>query len=395
MPKLPTLMAQPVDTTVVDVASPGQIAAFAPAVVAWQARHGRHHLPWQRTRNPYHVWLSEIMLQQTQVATVLGYFERFLDQLPTVQALAAAPQAQVMALWAGLGYYSRARNLHACAQDVVQRFNGEFPSTAAALESLPGIGPSTAAAIASFCFGQPISIYDGNVKRVLSRLLAFDGDLSGSHANKQLQAQAQALVAGLGESPLHLAQSMPRYTQGLMDLGATVCHLKAPLCQQCPVHTLCEASKAGQPTNYPVKSKKIKRSSERWYLLLLERGDAVWLEQRGNTGIWGGLQAPLVFAELALACDWLVANGLGALGATPSTLAKLGQPSIKHQLTHKELFLTPVVLRVPPAPATECLLKYGNQHAQDQVLGAWVGKDQVLQAALPAPVKKWLQTQGY
>ena len=388
-------MAQPASHTAVDGASPGQIAAFAPAVVAWQAKHGRHHLPWQRTRHPYHVWLSEIMLQQTQVTTVLAYFDRFLDQLPTVQALAAAPQAQVMALWAGLGYYSRARNLHACAQAVVQRFNGEFPSTAAALETLPGIGPSTAAAIASFCFAQPISIYDGNVKRVLSRLLAFDGDLSGSAANKQLHAQAQALVAGLYASPQHLAHSMPRYTQGLMDLGATVCHLTAPLCKQCPVYTLCEASKAGQPTSYPVKSKKIKRSSERWVLLLLDRGDAVWLAQRGNTGIWGGLQAPLVFADWALACDWLVANGLGALGATPSLLAKLAQPSIKHQLTHKELFLTPVVLHVPPASATECLAKCVNQHAQEQAAGTWIAKDQVMQAALPAPVKKWLQGQGY
>lgn len=388
-------MVQPLSTPRPNVASAGQIAAFAPSVVAWQAKHGRHHLPWQRTRDPYHVWLSEIMLQQTQVATVLGYFERFLEQLPTVQALAAAPQAQVMALWAGLGYYSRARNLHACAQEVVQRFNGEFPSTAAALETLPGIGPSTAAAIASFCFAQPISIYDGNVKRVLSRLLAFDGDLSGGNANKQLHAQAQALVAGLNELPQHVVHSMPRYTQGLMDLGAMVCHLKEPLCHQCPVDNICEASKAGRPTGYPIKSKKIKRSSERWYLLLLDRGDAVWLEQRDNSGIWGGLQAPLVFAEWAAACDWLVTNGLGALGATPSTLAEMAQPSIKHQLTHKELFLTPVVLSAPPAVAKDGLAKIASQHRERQPRGAWVAKDQLLQAALPAPVKKWLLAQGF
>ena len=388
-------MAKPSSKPTHSVASLGQIEAFAPTLVAWQVKHGRHHLPWQRTRNPYHVWLSEIMLQQTQVATVMGYFERFLEQLPTVQALAAAPQAQVMALWAGLGYYSRARNLHACAQDVVHRFGGEFPSTAAELETLPGIGPSTAAAIASFCFAQPVSIYDGNVKRVLSRLLAFDGDLSGSKANKQLHAQAQALVAGLDQSPQHLAQSMPRYTQGLMDLGATLCHLKAPLCQQCPVHALCEASKAGQPTGYPFKTKKIKRSSERWYLLLLDRGDAVWLEQRGNTGIWGGLQAPLVFAELAAACDWLADNGWGALCATPTALAELAQPSIEHQLTHKELFLTPIVLSAPPAVATAIMADYVNQCADGPVSGAWVAKGQALQAALPAPVKKWLQLAGY
>ena len=365
-----------------------QVAAFAPAVVAWQAQHGRHHLPWQRTREPYHVWLSEIMLQQTQVATVLGYFERFLNALPTVAHLAAAPQSQVMALWAGLGYYSRARNLHACAQDVVGRFGGEFPSTAAQLETLPGIGPSTAAAIASFCFGQPISIYDGNVKRVLSRLLAFGADLSGSAANKQLQALAQALVGGLDEPRHNLSQAMPRYTQGLMDLGATVCHLKLPNCIACPVSNLCLAFAEGTQSNYPVKTKRIKRTSERWYLLWLDRGDAVWLEQRGNAGVWGGLQAPLVFVGLEDMQQWLARSTLTKAAAlSPTALAKLAQPTIKHQLTHKELFLTPVVLPVDIVSAAVCEPK--KQYGALSESGAWVAKSQVQKAALPAPIKKW------
>ncbi|MDP4609328.1 MAG: A/G-specific adenine glycosylase [Burkholderiaceae bacterium] len=379
-----------------------QMAHFAPTLVAWQAEHGRHHLPWQRTQDPYHVWLSEIMLQQTQVSTVLDYFERFLAALPSVVALAAAPQEQVMALWAGLGYYSRARNLHRCAQEVVARFGGEFPPTAAQLETLPGIGPSTAAAIASFCFGERISIYDGNVKRVLSRLLAFDGDLSGGAANKLLHAHAQALVVGSGQ-----AMAMPRYTQGLMDLGATVCHLKAPNCGRCPVREMCAAHAADEAARYPIKTKRIKRTSERWYLLLLDKGDAVWLQQRGDAGIWGGLQAPLVFSALADMARWLQLHG-GMLavsgpsqvspisqvfGASPELqalqLSDLVQPTIKHQLTHKELFLTPVV--VPVAQAAGPL---GVGEAGEQYVGAWVDKSQLAQAALPAPIKKWLLAAG-
>ncbi|HEX5390341.1 MAG TPA: helix-hairpin-helix domain-containing protein, partial [Burkholderiaceae bacterium] len=168
-------------------------ALFA-RLVAWQRTHGRSHLPWQHTRDPYRVWLSEIMLQQTQVVTVLGYYERFLARCPTVADLAAAPADEVMALWSGLGYYSRARNLHACAQQVVARFGGVFPSTSAELQTLPGIGPSTAAAIAAFCFGERISIMDGNVKRVLSRALGFDRDLAQAANERALSALAQALV---------------------------------------------------------------------------------------------------------------------------------------------------------------------------------------------------------
>ena len=163
---------------------------IATAVVQWQARHGRNHLPWQQTRDPYRVWLSEIMLQQTQVSTVLGYYDRFLARFPDVAALAAAHPDEVLALWAGLGYYSRARNLHQCAQAVVQQHGGEFPRTAAVLATLPGIGRSTAAAIASFCFGERVAILDANVKRVLTRVLAYGEDLSSTRNEKALWALA-------------------------------------------------------------------------------------------------------------------------------------------------------------------------------------------------------------
>ena len=200
---------------------------FASRVVRWQASHGRSSLPWQDTRDPYRVWLSEIMLQQTQVATVLGYYARFLDRFPDVRALAAAPQDEVLGLWSGLGYYSRARNLHRCAQDVVALHGGEFPRSAELLQTLPGIGRSTAAAIASFCFGERVAILDGNVKRVLTRVLGFGEDLASAANERRLWDQAQALVPERGED-------MPAYTQGMMDLGATVCTPRKPRCLFCP-----------------------------------------------------------------------------------------------------------------------------------------------------------------
>src|SRR5215217_2495304 len=190
---------------------------FATHVVHWQRTQGRHTLPWQNTREPYRVWLSEIMLQQTQVAAVLGYYERFLTRFPDVQGLAQAPLDDVLALWSGLGYYSRARNLHQCARDVVRLHGGEFPRTAGLLATLPGIGPSTAAAISSFCFGERAAILDGNVKRVLTRVLAFGDDLSSGANERILWNHARELLPAR-----ELQENMPRYTQGIMDVGATV-----------------------------------------------------------------------------------------------------------------------------------------------------------------------------
>ena len=192
--------------------------------MAWQAAHGRNDLPWQNTRDPYRVWLSEIMLQQTQVATVQSYFIRFLDRFPDVASLAQSSQDDVLGLWSGLGYYSRARNLHRCAQLVVELHGGKFPGSALALESLPGIGRSTAAAIASLCFGERVAILDANVKRVLTRVLGFDADLAlGANVLALWSEAQQALPVGVDAAVV-----MPRYTQGLMDLGATVSLPKIP-----------------------------------------------------------------------------------------------------------------------------------------------------------------------
>ena len=186
------------------------------------------------------MWLSEVMLQQTQVSTVLDYYTRFLDRFPTVADLAAAPLDDVLALWAGLGYYSRARNLHRCAQDVVARFGGEFPRSAEQLETLPGIGRSTASAVAAFCFGERVAILDGNVKRVLSRVLAYEGDLAQARATRALWDIATRLLPRE-----NLARTMPAYTQAQMDLGATLCTPKRPDCPRCPVQDLCAGYRLG------------------------------------------------------------------------------------------------------------------------------------------------------
>ena len=212
------------------------VPGFAARVVQWQATHGRNSLPWQNTRDPYRVWLSEIMLQQTQVITVLDYYPRFLIRFPDVLALAEGHIDEVLALWSGLGYYSRARNLHACACAVVAQHSGVFPSTAELLQTLPGIGRSTAAAIAAFCFSERVAILDANVKRVLTRVMGFGDDLAVAAHERSLWNVATELLPHAD-----LATVMPRYTQGLMDIGATVCLPRKPACLVCPLDAMCVA----------------------------------------------------------------------------------------------------------------------------------------------------------
>jgi A/G-specific adenine glycosylase len=329
---------------------------FAPTLVAWQRRHGRHALPWQNTRDPYRVWLSEIMLQQTQVATVLGYYQRFLERFPTVVGLAAAGLDEVLAMWAGLGYYSRARNLHACAQAIADRHGGAFPRTAAELQQLPGIGRSTAAAIAAFCFGERVAILDGNVKRVLGRLLAFDGDLAAAAEEKRLWRHADALLP---------SKDIERYTQGLMDLGASLCSLRSPQCTLCPVAELCAGRAEGDPTRYPVKSRKLKRGRrENWWLWLESEG-RVLLQQRPARGVWAGLWSlPMFDDEPALLGE------AGRLGATLDVM-----PRIDHALTHFDWVLH--TRRAEIALAPELVVD-----------GKWVARERLADYALPAPLKK-------
>ena len=343
---------------------------IAAQVVRWQAGHGRNHLPWQNTQDPYRVWLSEVMLQQTQVATVLDYYARFLARFPDVRALAEAPQDDVLALWSGLGYYSRARNLHACAKQVMDRFGGQFPRTVEELASLPGIGRSTAGAIASFCFGVRAPILDANVRRVLTRVLGFRADLAVAKNERLLWAEAEALLP-----TQDLGHTMPRYTQGLMDLGASLCSPRKPACIVCPLHARCVARREGNPEDYPVRTRKLTRSAQAWWLLLQrDAAGRLWLERRPQTGIWAGLYCPPVFDGR----EALVATA--AESAAPS-VALQDLPASLHVLTHRDLHLHPV------------LVAWGDDHARvvrESDEGGWFTASQWTALGLPAPIRKLL-----
>lgn len=341
-----------------------QRKGFASRVVAWQEVHGRHDLPWQNTQDPYRVWLSEVMLQQTQVVTVIDYFNRFITRCPDVRLLAAASLDDVMGLWSGLGYYSRARNLHQCAQVVVERWAGEFPRDAQTLVTLPGIGRSTAAAIASLCFGERVAILDANVRRVVTRVLGFDADLAQqAHLNELWEAATALLPQGA------LQKAMPRYTQGMMDLGATVCLPAQPLCERCPVQSQCEAHQQGNPQKFPVRSRKLKRTAQSLWLLWMRAEDgAVWLQRRPAPGVWAGLHCLPWFdsrealqAQVPLAYHPVLRD----------------QPAFMHVLTHKDLHLHPVQIDLP-------------RNAISQGEGMWFDADAWPQLGLPAPVRRLL-----
>ena len=357
---------------VCSLAATPEPAAFADEIVKWQSSHGRHALPWQNTRDPYRVWLSEIMLQQTQVATVIEYYGRFLDRFPTVAALAEAGEDAVLGLWSGLGYYSRARNLHRCAQDVVSLHGGHFPRTAELLQTLPGIGRSTAAAIASFCFGERVAILDGNVKRVLTRVLGFSDDLAKAANERALWERATGLLPHG-----NLQHAMPRYTQGLMDLGATICTGRQPQCLLCPVQTFCCGRSEGNPEKYPVKTRTLKRSEQGLSLLLAQRPDgACWLEKRPVPGVWGGLFCLPVFDS---------DEALNAFFSSTQRLELKRLPQLTHVLTHKDLHLSPwhVLLtskqKMPPV------------QEGDISNGAWFLPSQWEGLGLPAPIRKLLE----
>ncbi|WP_407830497.1 A/G-specific adenine glycosylase [Verminephrobacter eiseniae] len=347
--------------------TPVSMQGVAERVMAWQASHGRHHLPWQNSRDPYRVWLSEIMLQQTQVSTVLGYYACFLARFPDVSALAKAPRDEVMGLWSGLGYYGRARNLHRCAQQVMAEHGGVFPNTAEALATLPGIGRSTAGAIAAFCFSERVPILDANARRVLTRLSGFARDLASAGNERLLWELAQSLLP-----TRDLAQTMPRYTQGLMDLGASLCTAQAPRCSLCPLTGSCVAFRDGAPERYPVRTRKLSRRPESWQLLLLRDGqEQVWLQRRPPTGIWAGLHCVPVFADAASLAAFVAALGAGR------DLVQERLPPFVHVLTHRDLHLHPVLVR-------------GNFVTRPSDDGQWLGPDRWPALGLPAPIRKLL-----
>ncbi|TAK43036.1 MAG: A/G-specific adenine glycosylase [Betaproteobacteria bacterium] len=336
--------------------------AFARRIVRWQPRHGRHGLPWQGTRDAYRVWLSEVMLQQTQVDAVTGYYRRFLARFPDLRALAQAPQDEVLRLWSGLGYYARARNLHATARELLARHGGRFPRSLQELEALPGIGRSTAAAIAVFAFGRKAAILDGNVKRVLARCFGIAGFPGDAAVQRELWALAGKLVP---------ARSPRTYTQGLMDLGAAVCRRARPLCDACPVDSLCVARREGRiaelPAPRPRKAMPLRRAQ---WMVALQDG-RVLLERRPSSGVWGGLWS---FPEL---------NGRDAasfgrsIGCDIAAVRRL--PALEHAFTHFRLRVLPLL----------CDVRRSSARAE-RAGRLWLDVADAAQSAVPTPVRNLL-----
>jgi A/G-specific adenine glycosylase len=341
------------------------MSAFAKRIVAWQRVHGRNDLPWQRNRDPYRIWVSEIMLQQTQVSTVIPYYERFVERFPTIRVLADAPLDDVLAHWSGLGYYSRARHLHRAASIVRDGYGGRFPDRLDAVASLPGVGRSTAAAIVVFAYGVREAILDGNVKRVLARVCAIDGYPGDKGVADALWRSAERLL------PYEHVQS---YTQGLMDLGATLCARRNPRCDVCPVNALCVASRTGRTAELPAPRPRKSRPHRSTTMLVLEHRGEVLLEKRPAPGIWGGLWCfPEIDSseELATFCR-------RRFGVEVKTEERL--PDVEHGFTHFTLTISPLRLSVIPI------------HTDAREPGQrWLGKDLIGEVAKPAPVARILE----
>ncbi|MDP3513778.1 MAG: A/G-specific adenine glycosylase [Sulfuritalea sp.] len=335
-------------------------ASFAARLIRWHQRHGRHDLPWQNTTDPYRVWLSEIMLQQTQVATVIPYYLRFLERFPRLAALAAAPVEEVMALWSGLGYYARARNLHACAQAVMSRHGGKFPHDPDVIAELPGIGRSTANSIATFCFGAHAPILDGNVKRVLCRACGIEGQPTSSAVDKRLWALAAELMP---------ARQGAIHNQAQMDLGAMVCTRTKPRCEACPLNDICVAHASGRTAELPTPKLRREIPLRHATLLVLQDGARVLLEARPPNGIWGGLLSLPELPQGADAETWAEQRfGCRVIAVSPA-------PTLVHGFSHFRLHIAPLLLRVKPLHSA---MEPGRQ---------WLDLAATEGAALPAPIR--------
>jgi len=336
--------------------------SFSSRLIAWQRQHGRHDLPWQGA-DAYHVWLSEIMLQQTQVATVIPYYQRFTASFPTIDALAAATEEQVLALWSGLGYYARGRNLHRAAQIIVEKYRGEFPREFEQIIELPGIGRSTAAAICALAWHERRAILDGNVKRVLARYRGIVGWAGDKKIEARFWQQAEALLP---------QRDIATYIQAQMDLGATLCTRSKPKCGECPVSGDCVAYQSGRVSE-PSASRPRKAVPERYTtFLLLMHGRDILLEKRPGSGIWGGLWCPPQFDDEAAAKDWFVQNGMAANhGERLATFT--------HIFTHFKLHITPLKIQLARKPF----------HAA-QSGSVWLDVEEAMQAAIPTPVRRLL-----
>jgi A/G-specific adenine glycosylase len=353
-----------------------QAESFNRAVLDWFSKSGRKGLPWQQNPSPYRVWISEIMLQQTQVQTVIPYYLRFMAQYPDVAALADASVDQVLHLWTGLGYYARARNLHKAAKQVVQDHGGEFPRDVEALEALPGIGRSTAGAIAALSMHIKAPILDGNVKRVLTRYFAIAGFPESSAVKKQLWTVAGSLLP---------EREIAAYTQAMMDLGATLCTRSSPACQQCPLAADCQALASDRIAEFPGKKPKKALPVKAVNMLIVRnRSGHVLLEKRPDSGIWGGLyslpEQAVNDAGANTEAGWL-AHLETDLQVDSQTLEPM--PTIRHSFTHYHLDITPLL--VP-----EWELETADAAVADSDRWLWYPLDHSVEVGLAAPVKKLL-----
>lgn len=338
---------------------------FSHAVLNWFDDHGRHDLPWQQNKTPYRVWVSEIMLQQTQVVTVIDYYQRFMQRFPDVQSLASAEQDEVLHYWTGLGYYARARNLHKCAQTVVEEFGGEFPQSVEELESLSGIGRSTAGAIASISMGKHAAILDGNVKRVLSRFHAVEGWPGNKKVADEMWIIAERYTP---------EKRTGEYTQAMMDLGATLCTRSKPQCQVCPLQAQCEAYAQDRVKEFPFSKPKKEKPIRATRMLMLRHDGKVLLKQQPSSGIWGSLWVfPMMDVEDAIVENITVLQH------------KVAQPKeqdvFRHTFSHYHLDIHPVLIDLKQAP---------TQIAESGEL--WYNLNQPESVGLAAPVKKLLET---
>ena len=342
---------------------------LAPALLAWWSLHGRRDLPWQQNPSPYRVWVSEIMLQQTQVATVARYYDTFMAAFPDVQALADAPADEVLHRWSGLGYYARARNLHRAAQLVRDQYGGIVPADFAALVALPGIGRSTAGAILALASGQRHAILDGNVKRVLARVFRVEGLPGESAVQRELWTLAERCTP---------TQYVAQYTQAIMDLGASVCARRKPACQLCPLRDGCLAYAAGLTEQLPARKLAKARPLRSCVLLLCTRADdgTVLLERRTETGIWGGLWSLPEISSIDTAGEWCSLQ----LGVAPEDLQV--RPVLRHGFTHFDLDITPV----------ECRLACVPLRAMESDRWLWYNKTAPAKVGLAAPVTRLIES---
>lgn len=336
---------------------------FQTKILDWFKKHGRKELPWQKGITPYRVWISEIMLQQTQVQTVIPYFKRFMARFPNIKSLANAETDDVLHLWSGLGYYARARNIHKTAQIISNEFHGRFPKSSKELQSLPGIGKSTAGAILSISMNQRGVILDGNVKRVLARFLAIPGWPDNPHVAKHFWDAAEYYTP---------ENQLPEYTQAMMDLGAMICTRTKPLCTTCPLKNDCKAHRSDQETSFPEKKKNSAIATQKTYFLILQNDTgAILLEKRPPLGIWGGLWSFPQFEskkDLSLFC-------LRNYGCTLLETKIL--PPFKHTFTHFHLEITPIIGSV----------KLSNNQIMEDKPTIWYNLEKPKKLGLPQPVQ--------